>query len=308
MDEFHQLLISNGIDPYEYECNMSNHSNSSIDSDDENFISDSDSSDSELSPSDLTMYKILLNRYGLKSDINIESTHMLKSKLCDHYRNRCKIYCDECDSFYDCWKCHNEQSNHEIKSIDVLKIKCVYCGKNQKWSQTCCECDIEFGDYSCASCKIVDISNIDMFHCDKCNICYLGSIEEFKHCSKCKCCIDMTYYKSHKCIKNRLKNNCSICMESLTNGELIKALKCGHVLHQECYESLLDNDEKCPMCGKIIIVNIDEDKMKDLEISMSVSIKDVNIYCKECEKKSNIKFYYAGLKCPNCKSYNTAEI
>lgn len=310
MDEFHKLLISYGIDPVDYE-----YTEHDTDSSDDSYIdnvtdsiSDTDSeSNDELSSTDLTMYKTLLSRYGLKSDINIESIKALKSKSCDHYKNRCKIYCKQCDELYDCWKCHNNESAHEIKSTDITEIECIYCNKKQEWSTECIECNIPFGDYTCKSCKVLDISSIDMFHCDDCNICYLGSEDEFKHCSKCKCCMDITFYKSHKCIKNRLKNNCSICMESLTNGELIKALKCGHVLHQECYESLLGNNEKCPLCGKTIIINVDEDNRKDLEISMSVSTKNVDIYCKDCEKKSNVKFYYAGLKCPYCNSYNTNE-
>jgi hypothetical protein len=44
-------------------------------------------------------------------------------------------------------------------------------------------------------------------------------------------------------------NECSICIEQVTDKELVKRLpKCGHMYHAKCIDTWLDKNNICPVC------------------------------------------------------------
>jgi RING finger/CHY zinc finger protein 1 len=182
---------------------------------------------------------------------------------------------------------------------------CIDCKNIQEWRSDCVDCGRVFGDYVCRVCKIINIDNVDMFHCDECGRCYYGDADDFKHCSECGKCIDMKIFDDHRCIEVSLNDNCVVCMDELDNGVPIRTIRCGHILHQKCYEDLLPEHKTCPICCKEIVRDIDVYSIKDEDVSNEISHKKVDIFCKECESDSHIDFYYSGLKCPICHSYNT---
>jgi len=150
------------------------------------------------------------------------------------------------------------------------------------------------------------------FHCFKCGLCRVGPKEQLFHCDTCDCCLSI-YEKNHKCISKRTAHNCPVCLEDLhTSTKGFHFLKCGHSVHPNCFNDMIENKiYKCPLCSKLI-VKIDNEQM-DFEIEntqMPDEYKDilVKILCNECQNKNEVKFHIVGLKCPDCKSYNTSRI
>ena len=43
-------------------------------------------------------------------------------------------------------------------------------------------------------------------------------------------------------------NNCIICMEGFSEGELVKQLMCGHIFHGDCIDHWLSQQKNCPFC------------------------------------------------------------
>lgn len=237
------------------------------------------------------------------------------NKLCNHYRNSCTFFAKCCNYFYNCKRCHNENNEHEFICNE---IKCDSCSVLQRFSQKCESCSLLFGTFCCEYCKLLD-STPDkfIFHCYKCGICRIGKREDYTHCDKCNCCLYNLYFNDHKCLDNRLKRNCPICLEYLdTSTGKIMILRCGHSLHEKCMiDSLNEDNYKCPICYKLIGSLDAFDEFIDLEIEMTpmpYDYKDkmVKVYCNECETKSETKFHILGLKCKNekCRSYNTTQI
>jgi RING finger and CHY zinc finger domain-containing protein 1 len=220
-------------------------------SDDDLEDSLSERSDSNI---DLACYEDLLDEYKL----NIKLLQEQNINTCIHGKNRCKIYCDICDETFNCTLCHNEQhDNHKIYINEKVKIKCINCDTLQKWNEKCKKCSVVFGDYFCKECNLIRVCGSDMFHdnmfhCKKCNLCYHGDRTDYKHCNKCDCCMIKDIYSTHVCIKDRKNDKCIICLDDLTNGSHIRALKCGHTLHHICCKVLLDNRKKCPLCKSVI--------------------------------------------------------
>jgi len=67
---------------------------------------------------------------------------------------------------------------------------------------------------------------------------------------RCNACISMEE-KDHKCIQQTLGGDCSICMDTLFDStKPLKKLRCGHVMHLECYTQFCKTTYKCPICKK----------------------------------------------------------
>ena len=95
--------------------------------------------------------------------------------------------------------------------------------------------------------------------------------------------IIVTYYKTYfttyinktKEIKRKIKTKiykqtsigdiCSICLEDLTNSEIVSDLKCGHFFHEECLNkwTSVPNGESCPNCKKRLFTNELEEPLID---------------------------------------------
>lgn len=237
------------------------------------------------------------------------------NKECIHYQNNCIFFAKCCNKFFDCKRCHDENNSHEFMCDEIKCDKCKYL---QQISQICKQCSISFSEYFCDKCKLLDSTpNKLIFHCDKCKICRIGKREDYIHCDRCNCCLHISYFDNHKCIDNRLKHNCAICMEYLdTSLGRILILRCGHSLHEECLtNSIYAGNYKCPLCYKSIVLMNKFNEIMDSEIALTpmpddYKDKSVNIFCNECEKKSQTSFHILGLKCKNkeCGSYNTIQI
>lgn len=231
---------------------------------------------------------------------------------CKHYMRRCSLYASCCNKYYVCRRCHDEEheekDNHVLNRYTVEKIKCEKCRNEQPPSQNCTNCGICFGYYFCAICNIFDDIDKDYVHCNKCNICRVARGRKIVHCDTCEMCY-MDEFK-HKCINI---DDCPICYDSVktcTSG--VRILNCGHKLHTQCYIDLLKTNYKCPICKKSVADMSQMFQIMDQQISlqqMPEEYKDikVDIFCNDCEKKSNVNLHFIAMKCPECGSYNTSQ-
>eukprot|EP01080_Neovahlkampfia_damariscottae_P008630 gene8630-577_t len=245
-------------------------------------------------------------------------SYQKKLNGCAHYNKNCQIHCSVCDKFYTCRHCHNDATlDHEVDRFSVSKLKCLNCSTEQNVSNECKNCKIKFGDYHCLFCNLFvnkkENQPLNVFHCEKCKICRVGKREEYFHCDKCGCCMPISKEDTHECIENVLGQNCPICLEFLfTSTKVTSTMKCGHIIHQSCFEDMIENQNyKCPSCNKLI-VELDDKYLDEVieKTPMPDELKNekVKILCNECQEKGDCMFHFYGLKCQKCGSYNTARI
>jgi RING finger/CHY zinc finger protein 1 len=57
---------------------------------------------------------------------------------------------------------------------------------------------------------------------------------------------------NHTCVKNTMMQDCPICDEFLFESlKLTAVLKCGHTMHFECLEKMVNRGiTTCPICSK----------------------------------------------------------
>jgi hypothetical protein len=103
---------------------------------------------------------------------------------------------------------------------------------------------------------------------------------------------------------------CCICTDALKDGNELKIMTCGHILHNQCYNELIKHSHKCPICSKTIKNMMDEYKKLDEKIKKDPIKKKIiiRIYCYECEKENDIEYHYSGYKCSLCGSYRTCLV
>ncbi len=240
---------------------------------------------------------------------------------CNHYNRLCDIVADCCNKIYSCRLCHDLEmydqekdikKKHKLNRFKIKKVICKLCNTKQDKSNNCINCNINFGSYYCNICNLYDYNEKGQYHCFKCGICRVGGKENFVHCDTCNMCIKKDL-SDHKCLLNRSDNDCPICMEYLFDSvKEISILKCGHVIHKDCLLEYSKYNYKCPLCSKSMFnmdnyFNILENEINTNSIPEELK-KKVDILCNDCEKKSNIDFHFAGLKCDNCNSFNTQII
>jgi len=247
----------------------------------------------------------IINRNLPKNNINnlnnckfISNNFMQISKCCN------KEYC--------CKICHDLTETHELNGL-FTKIKCKQCGNQQSYDfygkNKCKNCELNLNcRYSCLKCHIVT-NKKNYTHCSKCNKCYNYKSNNIIHIN------NMCFIKDD--LKNNgkinLKEDCSICFSKFENKlDVLKQLKCGHVLHNCCYEELIKTSYKCPICCKTILnmseeFNILKKEINNTELS-DLYREKLSIYCNDCEKKSDTYFHYKGNMCMYCNSFNTKKI
>ncbi|EQC28796.1 hypothetical protein SDRG_13477 [Saprolegnia diclina VS20] len=236
---------------------------------------------------------------------------------CQHYQRKCKLYAKCCNKFYSCRFCHDEVEKHTFDRYATEKISCMQCHTVQPVGKTCTNtaCGIEFARYYCDVCKFYDDDPTkDIYHCEKCRICRIGKglgIDYF-HCDKCNACMSITL-KKHKCVERSLESDCPIChVYMFTSTTPVMFLPCGHCMHVACYEDYTLTNYICPLCSKSLgdmrtyFARID-DLLAQEQMPPEYANYRSQIYCSDCERKSETKFHFVYHKCQydECKSYNT---
>ena len=114
---------------------------------------------------------------------------------CKHYRRRVQVRCEDCNNFFTCQHCHDEQfyynrlftgnekePKHKMNP-KISKIRCLNCFAVQKPSEACSNCEIVFSPYFCKKCVFYNdkYEKTRTFHCDDCNSCVDNDGEKFKN-------------------------------------------------------------------------------------------------------------------------------
>lgn len=237
---------------------------------------------------------------------------------CQHYQRNCKIECPTCQKWYVCRFCHDEENNHKLERAAVRHVLCMHCGTPQEPEENfCAECGQELARYFCSICVLYDNDPTkDIYHCDKCGICRLGLGlgKDYFHCDKCNICLSIDLKERHKCLSNNTHCNCPVCSEYLfTSVSKVVFMKCGHLIHQQCYDELSKHSYRCPVCKKTVVNMDTQFRILDQEISQlplpaPYSHWRCVVNCNDCKGKSNVPYHILGLKCKYCKSYNTHKV
>ena len=255
--------------------------------------------------------------------------------FCQHYKRYNYPLASCCNKVYPCRLCHDENEDHIMNRHQVKFMKCDFCKTLQEPASSCNNPDCyqfkKNHKYFCKICNLwsnkedmfykllnsILISDINTsfptYHCDKCGICRLGKKEEHKHCNNCNLCLPLKTFDNHVCKLDIKGENCPICLKSLwnTQNETIKILDCGHCVHSKCFlENIHSGNYYCAICKKSMIDLTDLWKQIDAALeshTMPDEFKDwtTDIYCNDCEKKSNTKYHFSYHKCQECGGYNT---
>lgn len=237
---------------------------------------------------------------------------------CSHYQRNCKVECPTCFKWFPCRFCHDSEiSSHKLIREDIKHILCMKCNTPQiPESNYCISCEAELANYFCLKCKLYDNDPTkDIYHCDKCGICRLGLGlgKDFYHCDECNICLSIDLRERHKCLTNTTHCNCPICNEYLfTSVNKVVFMKCGHLIHQMCYDELSKHSYKCPVCKKTV-VNVEtqfrilDQEIRQLPLPQPYNLWRCIISCNDCKGKSNVPYHVLGLKCKYCRSYNTNQ-
>lgn len=239
---------------------------------------------------------------------------------CQHYQRNCKVECATCLKWYPCRFCHDaDVTSHKLVRTEVKHILCMKCFTPQEPELNNCvnsDCEAELANYFCSKCVLYDNdATKDIYHCDKCGICRLGLGigKDYFHCDECNICLSIDLKERHKCVNNTTHCNCPICSEYLfTSVHKVVFMKCGHSIHQHCYDELIKHLYKCPMCKKTVVNAETQFRILDQEITQSPMPEPYNMWrciisCNDCKGKSNAPYHVLGLKCKYCKSYNTNQ-
>lgn len=119
--------------------------------------------------------------------------------------------------------------------------------------------------------------------------------------------------KEHKCIERASDCDCPVCGDFLFDSpQTVVFMLCGHTIHQACYHELMKTSYKCPLCSQSV-VNM-ETQFRNLDRSieaqpMPEEFRDTRalVSCNDCHLKTIVAYHWLGMKCANCKSYNTAQ-
>nr|XP_005502583.2 RING finger and CHY zinc finger domain-containing protein 1 [Columba livia] len=178
--------------------------------------------------------------------------------------------------------------------------------------QRCEGCHNLFGEYYCSICHLFDRDK-QQYHCAECGICRIGPKEDFFHCSKCNLCLSLSLLGKHKCIENVSRQDCPICLEDIHTSRVgAHVLPCGHLLHRTCYEDMLKEGYRCPLCMRSALDMTRYWRQLDDEVALTPMPPEyqnmmVQILCNDCNARSTAQFHLLGMKCGNCDSYNTAQ-
>lgn len=263
--------------------------------------------------------------YHDNSDEDSDNSNLQNDTICSHYTRGCWVQCTvkNCERFVGCRLCHPE-----IDRYTITTVKCKQCDLIQPCSNLCInkQCKHVFGTkYFCNICHLyVSDPTRQIFHCDGCGKCRVGTREETFHCDKCNGCFNIIHKDVHNC-KGDVDDSCAICREKLDQifndppNMAIINVKCGHSFHSGCINRYINEDYKCPLCRKamidlrqhtLVMDSYIETAMQDPDLFNGVpeqlKNKHLKILCNECEQTFDTSFSPFQLyKCEKCNMYNT---
>lgn len=105
------------------------------------------------------------------------------------------------------------------------------------------------------------------------------------------------------------KSTCSICLGKMTKGT---KLRCGHIVHTDCYAEWIDSNHKCPECNKIEDDVQAYRESRDIEYTKkrydTTTAEHTIVFCIECGSKSRQLKDKLRNQCCECESYNTINL
>ncbi|KAJ1678817.1 hypothetical protein EV182_003296 [Spiromyces aspiralis] len=199
-----------------------------------------------------------------------------------------------------------------ISSLRLQEMWCMHCQTAQPIQSQCRNCSAVVGKYYCSICKLLDNDlSKQIYHCEQCGICRRGPKEDFYHCAKCNTCMDVARRNRHRCLEKILERNCPICGEYLfTSTETVIFMKCGHAIHQQCFYKHAEHSYRCPICNKSLAdMSSYFSQLDRMVASQPMPAEYANrrseIFCNDCELRSEVKYHFLCHKCAHCGSYNT---
>lgn len=173
---------------------------------------------------------------------------------CAHYSRGCKLVSPCCGKIYSCRHCHDEAEDHSLDRYAISSVICCACELQQPSDSPTCinpQCQLRFSSYFCRICHFYFAGDGPVYHCPYCNICRrgIGLGVDYHHCMKCNACINPQLLPQHQCLAHSIERICPICMTYLFNStEKLKGLRCGHVLHLDCFRAHKKQSSSCPLC------------------------------------------------------------
>lgn len=246
------------------------------------------------------------------SQIDADTKHILG---CVHYKRRAMFVTPCCNKFYKCRYCHDENEDHHFDRKTLTELICSECDTRQRVQETCENCGVRFGKYTCLICNLFDDEDKAQYHCYGCGICRIGGRKNFFHCEVCNMCLPIQLkIEGHRCVENISRSNCPVCLGDIHTSRIPCHIPdCGHLLHKMCFDQLLASGHYvCPTCQTSII---DMTKMWEYLDAQALMMpvpkiyedRYLNIFCNDCHKQSTVKFHFIGLKCFYCGGYNTTQ-
>lgn len=202
---------------------------------------------------------------------------------CPKYQRGCWLVCptQDCGALVCCRLCPHP---HPVDRYAVSEIVCKKCNKRQPASvvsaKSVCSaegCNNMLGEYYCSVCHMYSNDPTKpMFHCVDCGYCIGGVEELYPHCNNCG--IHVRVGVEHGCqsfsydASDGSVQECPVCLDPLKGGNMTRqttVLRCGHVLHHDCFKHLLLNDYRCPTCKKSAIDMTQQWRQMDMQLAMA---------------------------------------
>ncbi|EAS31712.2 CHY zinc finger domain-containing protein [Coccidioides immitis RS] len=236
---------------------------------------------------------------------------------CKHYKRNVKLQCFTCKKWYTCRFCHDDIEDHTLIRRKTENMLCMMCQTPQQANQWCKSCGTQAACYYCGICKLWDNdASKSIYHCHDCGICRRGEGlgKDFFHCKTCSVCLPIKIETSHRCIERATQCDCPICGEYMfTSPDPVIFMKCGHSIHQKCFDKYSKTSYRCPICNKTVANMEAHFRNLDRTIGsqpMPAEFRNTKavINCNDCHAKSVVQYHWLGLKCDTCDSYNTSQI
>jgi CHY zinc finger/Zinc-ribbon len=233
---------------------------------------------------------------------------------CPHYSRNCHLRAPCCNALVACRRCHDAlvPDGHPLDRRAVKFVKCLSCDSpDQPLAASCASCGVRFAAYFCAACAMYeDNPNRAIFHCDGCNVCRVGKRADYVHCDTCRACLPSSSFPGHKCCPSVLSGPCAVCkMDMHESVRPCTIMRCGHAMHQGCFEKHAASSYSCLECARSIgdMKSYWDVLDRLLEGVLADVTECVAISCRDCGRESEAKTHDQYRKCSHadCGSYNT---